>query len=168
MLQHIIESFGSEVMDRNAALTRCFQFLALCFLVGCVTAANRLEERRSDITGAWVGISQSSCGAFVHAQGRCLAIQKITFTLVEGAGAKISGYYRCSYGSAPCLNMLEVGKVSDGALRSKLLTMRVLMEDGSDCIFNGMPKNQEIRGGYICLQGGGIVEKGTWEVRRSY
>jgi hypothetical protein len=35
-----------------------------------------------------------------------------------------------------------------------------MMPDGSDSIFNGRPKGNAIEGSYLCLQGGGLIERG--------
>jgi hypothetical protein len=67
-----------------------------------------------------------------------------------------------------CRDQNESGRVADGNMGTKLLTMRVMMPDGSDCIFNGPSKRDRIEGGYLCLQGGGVIERGTWSARRSY
>jgi hypothetical protein len=35
-------------------------------------------------------------------------------------------------------------------------------------MFNGRPKGDAIEGGYLCLQGGGLIERGIWRARRNY
>jgi hypothetical protein len=49
-----------------------------------------------------------------------------------------------------------------------LLHLRVMMPDGSDCIFNGRPKGNAIEGSYLCLQGGGLIERGIRRAGRNY
>jgi hypothetical protein len=39
-----------------------------------------------------------------------------------------------------CRNDNETGKVALGTMGTDLLQMRVMMPDGSDCIFNGRPR----------------------------
>lgn len=98
---------------------------------------------------------------------RCGAVNEITLTLLQ-QGAKVSGFYKCGYGNMDCRNGNETGKVALGTMGTYLLQMRVMMPDGSDCIFNGRPKSDAIEGSYLCLQGGGLIERGIWRARRSY
>ena len=55
-----------------------------------------------------------------------------------------------------------------GTMGTSLLQMRVMMPDGSDCIFNGRPMGNAIDGSYLCLQGGGLIERGIWRAGRNY
>ncbi|HVA68783.1 MAG TPA: hypothetical protein VNF45_05690 [Candidatus Binataceae bacterium] len=120
-----------------------------------------------DIAGLWEGTSLATCGALVSDQNRCGAVNKVTFTFLQD-GAQITGHYTCGFGNQDCRNMDENGKIEDGKLESTLLTMRVQMRDGSDCMFSGQPKGDAIEGGYSCSQGGGLLEQGYWNARRSY
>jgi hypothetical protein len=43
-----------------------------------------------------------------------------------------------------------------------------MMPDGSDCIFNGRPKGNAIEGSYLCLQSGGLIERGIRRAGRNY
>ena len=43
-----------------------------------------------------------------------------------------------------------------------------MMPDGSDSIFNGWPKGNAIEGSYLCLQGGGLIERGIRRAGRNY
>jgi len=119
------------------------------------------------VTGVWVGRSFASCGAFLHERGRCFASQNISFTLVQQE-ATVTGFYKCSYGNTACLNLDELGKVRDATMGVRLLSMRVMMEDGADCIFHGFPQGDRMAGGYMCLQGAGIIEQGDWQALRAY
>jgi hypothetical protein len=65
-----------------------------------------------------------------------------------------------------CRNMNNTGKIADGNMKKTLLSMRVMMPDGSTCRFSGQPSGDIIKGGYSC-QGGPRGEQGTWEARRS-
>jgi len=120
-----------------------------------------------DISGLWEGTSLATCGVFVGDQNRCGAVNKVAFTFLQ-SGDVISGHYACSFGNQDCRNLDESGKIADGRMKSTLLTLRVEMQDGSDCMFSGQPKGDAIEGGYSCLQGGGLLEQGYWNVRRSY
>jgi hypothetical protein len=156
-------------MDRAFVMALCLAVLT-AVAAGCATE----NERRSDppapgtdVTGVWIGRSFASCGAFLHERGRCFAIQNISFTLVQEKSS-VTGFYRCSYGNAACFNLDELGKVRDAKMGLRLLSMRVMMEDGSDCIFHGVPQGDHMQGGYMCLQGGGIIEQGDWHAQRAY
>jgi hypothetical protein len=45
---------------------------------------------------------------------------------------------------------------------------QVILPDGSSCIFESKRSGDRMVGGYICLQGGAILERGQWEVERIY
>lgn len=161
--------------------------LALTILAGCsaesgqanqpgpasatVGAAAQASAPRTagslDLGGVWEGTSLATCGVFVGDQNRCGAVNKITFTFLQH-DTDVSGHYACNFGNQDCRNLDESGKIEDGRIKSSLLTLRVAMQDGSDCMFNGQPKGDAIEGGYSCLQGGGLIEQGYWNVRRSY
>ena len=80
-------------------------------------------------------------------------------------GSKVTGSYKCAYGNMNCRNMNNTGEITDGTME-KLLTLRVMMPDGSSCRFSGQPSVDSIKGGYSC-KGGPRAEQGTWEARRS-
>jgi hypothetical protein len=120
-----------------------------------------------DVTGVWRGKSSAECGMLIPDETRCGAVNEITLTLLQQS-AKVSGFYKCSYGNMDCRNGNETGKVALGTMGTELLQMRVMMPDGSDCIFNGRPKGDAIEGGYLCLQGGGLIERGIWRAGRNY
>jgi hypothetical protein len=120
------------------------------------------------VTGVWEGVSSADClFETVDGPGRCHATQKIKLTMVQDGGA-VSGFYQCAYGNQVCRNMDENGVIRNGLMKGRLLTMRVMLEDGSMCFFNGMPMSGVIEGRYSCLQGGGIVERGAFKTTRSY
>ncbi len=125
------------------------------------------EKSGIDVTGLWKGQSWAECSTFTFDPSRCGAVNDITFTLLQ-KDASVSGFYKCGYGNVDCRNQNETGKVARGTMGQSLLKMRVMMPDGSDCLFNGQPKGDAIEGGYFCLQGGGMVERGMWRARRNY
>jgi hypothetical protein len=135
--------------------------------LGAQRPAAALEKGRIEVTGVWRGESSAECGMLLPDDTRCGAVNDITLTLLQ-QGAKVSGFYKCSYGNMDCRNDNETGKVALGTMGTDLLQMRVMMPDGSDCIFNGRPRSDAIEGSYLCLQGGGLVERGIWRARRSY
>ncbi len=134
---------------------------------GCSLAAHVGRRPAADVTGVWAGDSVAGCTVFFYQAGRCMAQQKIGFTLMQDK-SEVSGFYTCRYGNQPCFNEDERGKVVAATMNERLLSMRVMMDDGMDCIFNGVPVGDRLGGAYLCLQGGGIMEKGRWLVRRAY
>ena len=127
----------------------------------------RQQKSGIEVTGVWQGQSWAWCATITVDPSRCGAVNDITFTLMQ-QGATVTGFYKCSYGNMTCRNQNETGKVAKGSMGRSLLQMRVMLPDGSDCLFNGQPKGDAIEGGYICLQGGGMVERGNWRARRGY
>jgi hypothetical protein len=101
--------------------------------------------------------------------GRCGAMQKIGFTLIQ-QGSSVNGYYRCSYGNQICYNSTDnSGSIKDGRVIKDQLSMRVMRPgDGSSCIFNGTLAGEILSGNFICYQGGGILEEGIFEVERQF
>jgi hypothetical protein len=123
-------------------------------------------EAVPEVAGVWQGRSAAGCESPLR-NSRCHAVNEVTFTLLQ-EGSTVSGFYKCAYGNTDCRKSNDIGRISNGSVGRKLLTMRIMMPDGSSCIFNGQPKTDKIEGGYLCLQGGGIVERGTWTALRSY
>jgi hypothetical protein len=122
----------------------------------------------SGVTGVWQGQSWANCNVIMMLdETRCGAVNSITLTLLQ-KDAKVTGFYRCAFGNMDCLNLNETGRVAAGNMGPSLLTMRVMMPDGSDCMFNGRPKGDAMQGTYSCLQGGSLIEQGLWKARRSY
>jgi hypothetical protein len=131
------------------------------------SAAER-KPRPNGVTGVWRGEARANCNVVMMADvTRCGAVNVITFTLLQNK-ANVSGYYRCAYGNMNCYNMNETGRIATGNMSKRLLRMRVMMPDGSDCVFNGWPMGDAMRGSYTCLQGGGLLEQGQWSAMRSY
>jgi hypothetical protein len=126
-------------------------------------------DRSADrgVSGVWQGISISDCVGEPADPGRCSAMQRITLTMFQ-QGATVTGFYKCAYGNQVCRHMDETGVIRNGTLKSTRLMMRIMHEDGSMCFFTGRPDGDRFEGGYECLQGGGIVEQGTFQTRRTY
>jgi hypothetical protein len=131
----------------------------------CAVAARAQESKQESpgVTGVWTGKSSARC-AMTSDRTRCGAVNDITFTMVQ-RGSKVTGSYKCAYGNMNCRNMNTTGEITDGTME-KLLTLRVLMPDGSSCRFSGQPSGDSIKGGYS-TKGGPRAEQGTWEARRS-
>ncbi len=60
-----------------------------------------------------------------------------------------------------CRNSNESSKVAQGTMGTSPLQLRVMMPDGSDCMFNGRLRRDRIEGGYL-------VERGIWRASGSY
>lgn len=119
------------------------------------------------VSGVWQGISLSDCVGEPSDPGRCAAMQKITLTIFQ-TGDEVTGFYQCAFGNQVCRHLNETGVIRRGSVNRTLVTMRVMHEDGSMCFFTGWPKADRFEGGYECLQGGGIIEQGTFKTRRTY
>jgi hypothetical protein len=129
-------------------------------------APARRQGPESGLVGVWQGTTIAICpGSIVS---RCNAHQKVTMTLVQGAGSKLGGYYKCAYGNANCYNMNETGKIGSATLNGGRLWLRVIMHDGTSCLFNGRVTNNSIDGGYSCSSGGSTFERGSWRAKREY
>ncbi len=115
----------------------------------------------------WQGISVSNCVGEPSDPGRCLAMQRITLTMFQ-EGAEVTGFYKCAFGNQMCRHLNESGVIHNGKVNRTRLMMRVMHEDGSMCFFTGRPAGDRFDGGYECLQGGGIIEQGTFQTRRTY
>jgi len=130
--------------------------------------ATSSADAESRFTGVWQGTTLANCAAFAHLPSRCNAQQVVTITLVQGPNAKFSGSYTCAYGNMDCYHENNSGKVIDVIIARARMSVRVIMPDGTSCIYTGIDMNQTINGGYTCYQGGGLIEEGSWQARRSY
>ena len=129
-----------------------------------VARAQQSKKESPGVTGVWRGKSSARC-ARTSDRTRCGAVNEITFNLVQ-RGPEVTGSYKCAYGNMNCRNMNDTGKIADGKMGKTLLTMRVMMPDGSSCRFSGQAQGDSIQGGYSCLNGGAKGEQGIWEARR--
>jgi hypothetical protein len=119
------------------------------------------------ILGVWDGTTLASCG-MQSLPNRCNAQQLVKITLVEGPDSKVGGYYQCAYGNMNCYHLNETGKVVDAGMNGQLLSMRVMMNDGTSCRFNGRVNDNAVLGGYSCYTGASQFEEGTWRAKHSY
>jgi hypothetical protein len=116
-----------------------------------------------DVTGLWEGRSEDAC---VAKMTRCGGVVRISLTMFQNDDASITGTYRCAPGNMMCRNLNFHGRIAAGEIRGPGVSLRVMFEDVSSCIFNGLFSDDAGGGTYICLQGG-IVERGYWQVRRA-
>ena len=124
------------------------------------------SDSKSNIVGVYQGTTRAYC---MHTlPSRCNAVQDVTITLVENDDSKIGGSYRCSYGNMNCYHMNESGKVILTSVEGSRLNVRVLMPDGTSCIYTGRNVSGDINGGYSCFAGGSLIEQGMWLAKKEY
>jgi hypothetical protein len=119
------------------------------------------------VAGVWEGTSVTGCSALQPDPTRCNAVSEIELTMLDHH-SEITGFYRCATGTMVCRNLNETGVITNGGMHGKLLSLRVMMPDGSSCLFDGIPSKGRMAGNYLCLQGGGFVEQGRWQAQKSY
>ena len=99
---------------------------------------------------------------------RCNAVQKIALQIFQD-GSKLTGHYSCAFGNTVCRDTNTSGKIADGMAQPGGFALRVMLPDGSSCLYNGrVAQPRDIRGSYFCMQGGGYLERGNFQVQRSY
>jgi predicted small lipoprotein YifL len=124
-------------------------------------------------TGLWEGTSTATCLPFQPDITRCNAVQKITLRMFQ-EGSKLTGQYTCAPGNIVCRDSNTTGTIADGKVRDGNAGIRVMLSDGSSCLFNGRPspgstaQAMKLAGSYLCMQGGGLLERGSFQVERSY
>jgi hypothetical protein len=121
---------------------------------------------QEDMLGVWEGTSLATCG--MSLPNRCNAQQLITIALTPGDNDKIGGYYKCAYGNMNCYNMNTTGKIARVSTDRSLLTVLVMMPDGTSCRYQGRNVDNMINGGYSCLAGGTQFEQGSWRATHKY
>ena len=134
---------------------------------GAPANAGSAQDESNAVLGLWEGTMRTMCGGFL-AGGRCNAREKITFTLLQEDPSTIGGIYTCEYGTQTCLLQNTEGKIARVMLGAHQITMRVMMEDGTSCLFNGRIAGVNIRGGYSCQADGPSLELGSWRAVKSY
>ena len=154
-------------------LRKLFVVSAIIVLVHAIPRACAAQEGAAaspnpgKIVGVWDGTTLASCSAMLP-QDRCNAQQRVSITVLEGENGKLGGFYQCSFGTQNCYNLNETGKVADATITGSLVSIRVMMRDGTSCNFNGRPANSRVDGTYVCTSGGAVFERGSWRARRSY
>jgi hypothetical protein len=146
------------------ALRLLFIALATEPMQGCSILSPPPIRPTVDVTGFWSG---RSLGACMGRLGGCGRMVLISLSLIQ-TESDISGVYRCATGNAICRNLNTEGKIAAGTIRGASVSLRVMHEDVSSCIFQGDFSTETATGTYMCLQGGGMVERGYWKVQRTY
>ena len=121
----------------------------------------------SEVTGLWEGTAVNGCGFMQMERTRCHAVVNIALTMTQH-GSTVGGSYKCSTGTMMCRKLNDTGEIAYGAVREGGLSLRVMLPDGSSCIFQARRSVERMVGNYICLQGTAIMERGQWEVERIY
>ena len=119
------------------------------------------------MAGLWEGTAISGCDSMQAERTRCHAVVNIALTMTE-QGSTIRGSYRCRMGTMMCRQLNDTGEIVYGSVDKGILSLRVILPDGSSCIFRSGRSGDRLAGGYICFQGGAIMERGQWEVERIY
>jgi hypothetical protein len=125
-------------------------------------AAAQLED---SLTGVWKGLSACGSGRWGFA---CRGVRRISFTILPLSASRTKGAYACGAGTVSCRNRLETGRVARIDINGRRLWLRVMLGDGSSCLFTSRLANARLGGGYECLQGAALVEQGSWWAERSY
>ena len=146
-----------------------FRTLAWLFIVGvivvgtqrCATLNQRPPPPALNVTGFWEGRSMGICSA----RSRCVGMVLISLAMIQNESS-ITGMYRCATGNVTCRALNSRGQIVMGQIRGPGVSLRVMFEDVSSCIFNGTFNNETGSGAYICMLSVGI-ERGVWQVKRA-
>lgn len=119
------------------------------------------------LQGVWSGTTTAACLSWVPNYTRCDAMNNVTFTIL-GKDSATNGYYKCSTGNEDCRDANETGKIADVTSHDNYVSFRVLLPDGSSCMYDAWRTGNTLAGGYTCFVGGHLVEQGHWRAKRSY
>jgi hypothetical protein len=123
------------------------------------------------VTGFWSGqLVVTPCSSMTDTDGgRCNAVNKISFLLYQTDNG-LGGSYTCSTGTMVCRNggADDSGTLTQGSIRGSHLRFSIIVPaDVSSCDFRGTitaPNHAE--GLYECVEGGGLVDQGQWQIER--
>jgi len=153
--------------------------LALCSAVlGCATITqNDSEDEREkapvhrltdqDLTGAWEGFLVAYCNPGVLERFRCYGVGDIRFTILPDEASSLAGSYAytCTLGPESCGSRSTIGAVEKIGINGMRVWLRVMLPDGSSCLFTSPFHRTWMKGGYECWN---PMEQGRWQVERSY
>jgi hypothetical protein len=123
---------------------------------------------RGGVTGRWDGSSIAGCQPLQPDAWRCNAVEKITLRIFE-KDLSLSGDYTCITGTMVCRENNNHGVIVHGELRdNNLVVLRVMLPDGSSCLFNGHRSEETLAGNYFCMQGGGFIEQGRFTLEKTW
>ncbi|MGH7906068.1 MAG: hypothetical protein ACREP6_05525 [Candidatus Binataceae bacterium] len=117
--------------------------------------------------GLWQGKAISSCGVWESDPDRCHAVVNIAITMLQ-EGPLIHGFYKCTAGNMMCRDADSGGVIKNVSVRGDILIFRVMMSDGSSCIYDGQIADATMTGGFTCIAGLGLTERGRWRVTHIY
>ena len=118
-----------------------------------------------DLIGVWKG---GSLCLWSRMGTSCRGSVNIGLTLVPATRSKVTGFYTCASDTVGCRNRLQNGAIANIEMNGKRLWLRVMLADGSSCLFTSRSGRDRMAGGYECLQGAGLVEQGRWWIERIY
>jgi hypothetical protein len=160
-----MQSHFTHASSTATGASRLYPLLGLALAVSiqsCSMLSPPKVRPAVDVTGMWQG---SSFGVCIGRLPRCGYVVLISLSMIQDH-SEISGFYRCARGNSLCRNMNTEGKIAVGSISGSNVSLRLMFEDVSSCIFNGTFSQDEGSGSYMCMQGGGLVERGYWKVRR--
>ena len=134
--------------------------LAALWVCECSILSPPSEKPTVHVTGMWEGTSRSWCGAF-----GCNGVNRISLSMIANE-ADIIGSYRCAIGNRICPRMNDIGRIATGHISGQTVQLRVMLPDGSSCIYNGTFSDTRGGGTYVCQNGAAILEGGRWFVDR--
>jgi hypothetical protein len=146
------------------ALTAWIVLTAGLAAPGCAWLSRKPIAPALDVTGFWQGRSFGTCAGRMPG---CAGMSLISLSMIQDE-SKISGMYRCATGTTLCRNLDTQGNIAVGNIRGPGVSLRIMFDDVSSCIFNGTFSGNVGGGAYICMQGGGTIDRGFWNVRRSF
>jgi len=141
-----------------------FILIAVVSIPGCTILSPPPIRPTVDVTGFWTG---RSFGACIARWGGCGRMVLISLSMIQ-TESEITGVYRCATGNTICRNLNTAGKIVAGTISGQRVSLRVMHEDVSSCLFEGTFSTDAGTGSYVCLQGGGMVERGAWKIQRTY
>jgi hypothetical protein len=145
-------------------VTFLLELIAALLMPSCTLLSPRPIAPSVDVTGFWEGRSIQICSGRLS---QCGGMVRISLAMIQDQ-SDVSGMYECATGSVTCRNLDSQGHIAVGVVRGKGVSLRITFEDVSSCIFNGMFSDVAGGGAYICMQGGGTIDRGFWQVRRAY
>lgn len=148
---------------------------AIAVLAGCaagaVQATPPVTTRATwaqSATGRWEGSSIAGCQPLQPDARRCNAVEKIMLRIFQ-QDSSLSGDYTCNTGTMVCRENNNHGVIVNGELRDEdIVALRVMLPDGSSCLFNGHLGTKTMAGNYFCMQGGGFIEQGRFRLKKSW
>jgi hypothetical protein len=137
---------------------------------GCAdlsTQAGSNNPAEINLLGVWNGMTVNDCSPVQVDPSRCRAVERISFTMLRHS-ERSWGFYRCAPGTTPCYNQVDRGEIKYWHLTGHALWFRVMRDDGSSCLFDTTPATDQMRGTFWCFNGPALIERGFFQVDRTY